>query len=212
MGLIIVLHETDYKSSRRIRLVFKFFFILACREIKSIYIYAKNIPKGWKRTGETSSLFAFKSKILMTRFFCRGVGRVFAFDLEDFFFEFREEGEEGEKANDVRLFSLPLSLFLNSVCSEIKKFVQLSRRWNFYISSFFPSSSSASTLPLLYSTQSTRAISRQTNGFENDASPFLRSHARVLTRINILASYTFDIPGSALIDISVGVYTRVQAS
>lgn len=56
------------------------------------------------------------------------MGRVFAFDLEDFFFEFREEGEEGEKANDVRLFSLPLSLFLNSVCSEIKKFVQLSRR------------------------------------------------------------------------------------
>lgn len=48
----------------------------------------------------------------------------------------------------------------------------------------------------------------QTNEF--DASLFLRSHARVLTRINILSSYTFDIPGSALIDISV--YTRVQAS
>lgn len=55
---------------------------------------AKNIPKGWKHTGETSSLFAFKSKILMTGFFCRRARREKGIRLRfgrfRFFFERRK--------------------------------------------------------------------------------------------------------------------------
>lgn len=102
-----------------------------------------------------------------------------------------------EEANDVRLSTsyYYYLLLLNSVCSEIKN------SFNFLIAAisisllFFP------PLPISIPTKRIR---------KRNASLFLQSRARI-TRVNILSSRTFDIPGSALIDISIDVYVHTCA-
>lgn len=193
--------ETDYKSWKRKNFASRSQVFLHPRYLQGdkVDLHLREISRRDEsiEQGETSSLFASKSKILMTRFFYRGGGVRLRFKRFRFFFEFwgRDKGRKqmtfvSRRATTTYLLPLKLGV------QRDKKFVQLSHRWNFYISSFFLPSALPS--PFLF----------QRDVFENETRRFFfYNHVRV-TRINILSSRTFDIPGSALIDISIDVYVH----
>lgn len=91
--------ETDYKSWKRKNFASRsqvFLHPPVCRE-KKVDLHLREISRRDESiAGETSSLFASKSKILMTRFFYRRGGVRLRFKRFRFFFEFwgRDEGRK----------------------------------------------------------------------------------------------------------------------
>lgn len=134
--------ETDYKSWKRKNFASRsqVFLHPRCLQGDKVDLHLREISRRDEsiEQGETSSLFASKSKILMTRFFYRGGGVRLRFKRFRFFFEFwgRDKGRKqmtfvSRRATTTYLLPLKLGV------QRDKKFVQLSHRWNFYISSFF---------------------------------------------------------------------------